>query len=219
MDVDLGSIASDVTKRGITGFGEEVWEKHVETVEGFWNSLVRFFGALEVSGSRVYQDGLVADGDMGQKIVKEGLKSGSKNYEIVYKLIQGGAVLVKTEDFALVAKERDHLIELTKARTKIERLIAYLRYRLIKNQLLKKRDRFIADRINQTLSSGETGILFIGAYHNIIPMLDKDIQIKEIKEIEKIRDYQKAFLYSRKDKERFEALSRYLVSPIDIGEA
>lgn len=50
-------------------------------------------------------------------------------------------------------------------------------------------------------------------------MLDKDIQIKEIKEIEKIRDYQKAFLYSRKDKERFEALSRYLVSPIDIGEA
>lgn len=219
MEVDLGSLASDVTKRSITGFGEEVWKKHVETVEGFWNSLVRFFGALEVSGSRVYQDGLVADGDMGQKIVEEGLESGSKNYEIVYKLIQGGAVLVKTEDFALVAKERDHLIELTKARTRIERLIAYLRYRLIKNQLLKKRDRFIADRINQTLSSGETGILFIGAYHNIIPMLDKDIQIKEIKEIEKIRDYQKAFLYSRKDRERFEALSRYLVSPIDIGEA
>ena len=215
MAADLGTLAPDVAKRGIVGLGEEVWEKHVETVEEFWNSLVRYFDRLEVSNFKIYQDGLVANGDMGQKIVEEGLKSGSKNYEIISKLIQKGAVLVKTEDFALVAKEREHLIELTGARTRMEKLNAYLKYKLSKNHLLKKRDRFIADRINETLNQGETGILFIGAYHDIIPMLDKDIQVKEIKEIQKIRDYQKAFLY-RKDKKRFEALADYLISPIDI---
>lgn len=215
MAADLGTLAPDVAKRGIAGLGEEVWEKHVETVEEFWNSLVRYFDRLEVSNFKIYQDGLVANGDMGQKIVEEGLKSGSKNYEIISKLIQRGAVLVKTEDFALVAKEREHLIELTGARTRMEKLNAYLKYKLSKNHLLKKRDRFIADRINETLNQGETGILFIGAYHDIIPMLDKDIRVKEIKEIQKIRDYQKAFLY-RKDKKRFEALADYLISPIDI---
>lgn len=215
MAADLGTLAPDVAKRGIAGLGEEVWEKHVETVEEFWNSLVRYFDRLEVSNFKIYQDGLVANGDMGQKIVEEGLKSGSKNYEIISKLIQKGAVLVKTEDFALVAKEREHLIELTGARTRMEKLNAYLKYKLSKNHLLKKRDRFIADRINETLNQGETGILFIGAYHDIIPMLDKDIRVKEIKEIQKIRDYQKAFLY-RKDKKRFEALADYLISPIDI---
>lgn len=217
MAADLGTLAPDVAKRGIAGLGEEVWKKHVETVEEFWNSLVRYFDRLEVSNFKIYQDGLVANGDMGQKIVEEGLKSGSKNYEIISRLIQKGAVLVKTEDFALVAKEREHLIELTGARTKMERLNAYLKYRLLKNHLLKKRDRFIADRINETLNQGETGILFIGAFHDIIPLLDKDIQVKEIKEIQKIKDYQKAFLY-RKDKKRFEALADYLISPIDIRE-
>lgn len=215
MAADLGTLAPDVAKRGIAGLGEEVWEKHVETVEQFWNSLVGYFDRLEVSNFKIYQDGLVANGDMGQKIVEEGLKSGSKNYEIISRLIQKGAVLVKTEDFALVAKEREHLIELTGARTRVEKLNAYLKYKLSKNHLLKKRDRFIADRINETLNQGETGILFIGAYHDIIPMLDKDIQVKEIKEMQKIRDYQKAFLY-RKDKKRFEALADYLISPIDI---
>lgn len=217
MAADLGTLAPDVAKRGIAGLGEEVWEKHVETVEELWNSLVRYFDRLEISNFKIYQDGLVANGDMGQKIVEEGLKSGSKNYEIISRLIQKGAVLVKTEDFALVAKEREHLIELTGARTRMEKLNAYLKYRLSKNHLLKKRDRFIADRINETLNQGETGILFIGAYHDIIPMLDKDIRVKEIKEIQKIRDYQKAFLY-RKDKKRFEALADYLISPIDIRE-
>lgn len=210
MDVDLGSLAMDVAKRGIRELGEDVWASHKETVSGFWDSISEYSNNLKVSGFKIYQDGMVANGEIGQKIVEEGLKSGSKNYEIVYKLIQRDAVLVKTEDFALVAKERDHLIELTKAKTSIEKLIAYLRYRLIKNQLLKKRDRFIADRVNQTLNNGETGILFIGAYHNIIPMLDKDIHVKEIKEIKKIRDYQKVLLHGRKDRERLEALSEYL---------
>ena len=215
MEADLGSLASDVAKRGIASLGEEVWQKHMETVKSFWDSIARYFEKLEVSNFKVYQDGMVADGEMGQKILEEGLKSGSRNFEIILKLIKRGAVLVKTEDFALVKKERDRLVKLTKAMTRIGKLIAYLKYRLIKNELLRKRDEFIANRINGTLNQGETGIIFIGAYHNIKKRLPEDIQIKEIKDVDKVGEYQMLLPFYKKNKERFEELGRYLVSKVE----
>jgi hypothetical protein len=216
MTADLGSLAPDVAQRGIRGVGEEGWRKHLETVEGFWNSLATYFDAMEAAGVRLYQDGLVANGDMGRRIVEEGAKSGSKNYEIIAGLIGKGALLVRTEDLELAKKERDHLVEMTRATTRAKKMIAYLGYMRIKNHLLEKRDRFIAGRINETLGPDETGVLFIGAYHKIIPFLEKDIRVREIKEIEKIREYQRTFLHMRKNKERFEALSMYLISPVCI---
>lgn len=214
MAADLGTLAPAVGERGIMGLGEEVWKEHLQTVKDFWDSLARYFDGLEVSGFKIFQDGLLANGEIGQKIVEEGLKSGSKNYEIISRLIHKGAVLVKTEDFALVKEERDHLIGLTKAGTKREKLIAYLKYKLSKNHLLKRRDRFIAERINETLKKGETGILFIGAYHNIIPMLNEDISVTEVKKIDKVREYQRLLPFHKKYKEQFEGLSRYMVSSV-----
>ena len=85
---DLGSLAKDVTKRGITELGEEVWKEHMKRVEGFWDVISHYFDSMDVSGMKIYQDGMVADGEVGQKIVEEGIKSGSKNYEIISKLLQ-----------------------------------------------------------------------------------------------------------------------------------
>lgn len=212
---DLGSLAEDVTKRGITSLGEEVWKEHIKTVDGFWDVIAHYFDSMDVSGMKIYQDGMVAQAEVGQKIVEEGIKSGSKNYEIISRLLQKGAILVKTEDFALVKRERDYLVELTKAMTRIGKLIAYLKYRLIKNELLRKRDEFIANRINGTLNQGETGIIFIGAYHNIKKRLPEDIQIKEIKDVDKVGEYQMLLPFYKKNKERFEELGRYLVSKVE----
>ena len=89
-----------------------------------------------------------------------------------------------------------------------------MKYRLIKKGLLKKRDNYIAKKIDETLNHGETGILFVGAYHDIIPKLAKKIQITEIKEVKKIRDYQRLLLSVRKNKEEFEKLAKYLVSSV-----
>jgi len=210
---DLGSLAKDVTKRGITSLGEEVWKEHMRTVEGFWEAISRYFDSIDVSGIKIYQDGMIAEEEVGQKIVEEGIKVGSKNYELVSRLLQKGAILVKTEDFALVKRERDYLVELTKAMTRIGKLIAYLKYRLIKNGLLRKRDEFIASKINETLNLEETGILFIGAYHEVIPELPEDIQVKEIKDARKIREYQEAFSHGKGGTKRFKELSEYLLSP------
>jgi len=214
MGADLGSIAEQVDKRGIAGFGEEFWKRHRETISGFWDSIIEYFANLEVRGFKIYQDGLVAGGEIGQKIVEEGVKAGSKNYEIIDDLVKRGAILVQTEDFSLVKKERDRIVKITQAKTIAEKLIAYFKYRLTKNSLLNKRDDYIAKRIDGSLNHGEKGILFLGAFHSIIPRLSKKIQIVGVKETKKVRDYQRLLLSVRKNKEEFEKLAEYLVSAV-----
>jgi hypothetical protein len=43
--------------------------------------------------------------------------------------------------------------------------------------LLKRRDQYIARRINDTLLAGETGLIFLGMLHSVRSWLDKDIRV------------------------------------------
>ena len=214
MSSDMGSLAKDLNKRGIADLGEELWKEHIKTIETFWDELSHYFDTIHVSGMKIYQDGMIAEGEVGQMIVREGVKSGSKNYELVSELLKRGAILVKTEDFKLVKKERDRLIAITQAKSLTEKLIAFMKYKVTKNILLNKRDEFIARRVGETLKLVETGIIFIGAYHNIKGRLPKDIRITEIKNTEKVREYQKLIPFYDKNRERIEELGRYLTSKI-----
>jgi len=215
MSADLGSLAGNFTSRGIKDLGEEAWEEHRKTVSMFWDSITAFFEAMPAAGFKIYQDGMVANGEMAEKIIEEGIRSGSKNYEIIRKLLEKGAVLQKTEDLALVKEERDWLLRITRAGTLPEKLKAYLGFRGAKNHLLKRRDIYMAQTINRTLGQGETGILFIGAYHEIIQRLDPDIAVKEIKEVRKVREYQKRLPHQGRRKDAlFEKLSDYLIEPV-----
>jgi hypothetical protein len=211
---DLGSLAEAVNKKGIDDLGEVIWKKHRNNIDGFWAAISNYFDSVDVSGMKIYQDGLMAEGEIGQKIVEAGIKSGSKNYEIVSRLIKRGTILVRTEDFTLVKEEHELLIAITQAKSILRKIGAFLKYKLVKNRLLNKRDKFIAKRINETLNQGEKGIIFIGAYHNIKKILARDIQIREIKKIQRVREYQKLLPFYNKNKERFEELGKYLVSQI-----
>jgi len=213
---DLGSLAKDLNRRGIADLGEELWKEHIKTVEGFWDVVSHYFDSIDVSCMKIYQDGMVAGGEVGQKIVEEGAKSGSKNYELVSELLKRGAILVKTEDFKLVKKERDRLIAITQVKSLPEKLIAFMKYKVTKNRLLNKRDEFIARRIEETLNQDGTGIIFIGAFHNIKERLPKDVRIMEIKDTEKVREYQKLIPFYNKNRERFEELGRYLISKVEV---
>ena len=213
---DLGSLAKEVNRRGIAYLGEELWKEHIKTVEGFWDVVSHYFDSIDVSGMKIYQDGMIAGGEVGQKIVEEGARSGSKNYELIARLLQRGAILFKTEDFKLVKRERDRLLAITQAKSLHEKLIAFIKYKLVKNRLLNKRDKFIAGRVDETLNQDETGIIFIGAYHNIKDRLPKDVRIMEIKNTEKVREYQKLIPFYNKNKERLKELGRYLISKIEV---
>ena len=175
ISADLGNIASEVNKRGKSLIGDKDWKRHKEVILGFWDSIDGYFDSLNVKIFKIYQDGLVANGVVGLKIVADGVKKGSKNYEIVSRLIKRGAQLVKTESFPAVKKEYDYLIQITKAKKSIKKIIAALNYRFHKKILLKKRDEFIAKTIDNTLKQDETGVLFLGAHHEIIPRLPEDI--------------------------------------------
>src|SRR3990170_7080174 len=107
MKADLGSMAKEVARRSAINLGEETYERHQETVNAFWTAIAEYFRALNVTGMKIYQDGMVVEGDIGRRIIEESSKSGSKNYELLMDLINRGAVLVKTEDFKLVKEERD----------------------------------------------------------------------------------------------------------------
>ncbi|MEK7845427.1 MAG: hypothetical protein AAB257_00495, partial [Nitrospinota bacterium] len=112
-------------------------------------------------------------------------------------------------------EERDRLSAIIQAKSITRKITAVTKYKLIKNRLLSKRDEFIARRINETLKDGETGVVFIGAYHNIKKYLHKDIQIKEIKDADRVKEYQRLLPFYNKNQDRFKELSRYLVCDVD----
>jgi hypothetical protein len=211
---DLGSLAEEVHRKGLENFGENMWRDHLRTIDGFWDALFLYFDSIHVSGAKIFQDGMFADGDVGLNIIQEGEKAGSKNHRLVSKLLQRGAILMKTEDFNLVKKERDRLLKMIRAKTTAEKIFGLFMYKLTKKTLLRQRDEYVAQRIDRALQEGETGILFIGAYHQIKPRLPRDIKIKEIKETRKIKEYQSLLPFYHKNRKRFEDLSGYLISKI-----
>ncbi len=213
---DMGSVARMLSERGAAVLGKELWHRHQETVSGFWDSITEFFSSLEVSGSKVYQDGLVASGEGGLRIVNEGVKSGSVNYRIIAGLLDRGAVLIRTEDISLIKREHAYITKLASAKSLLEREAAALRYRLAQRRLLEERDNSIARVIGGTLKEGETGILFIGAYHDVLHKLPADIRVVQVKEVAKVREYHMllAGMGSRIQGQHLNQLAQYLVSPV-----
>lgn len=216
MSADLGSISQGVERKGIALCGEENWKRHKDAIASLWDSISNYLDSIEVKDLKIYQDGLVEDGELGLKIVQDGVSKGSKNYQIILRLIQRGAKLAKTEDFSLIMKEYNHVIKIARAKSFLERFKTALNYKFKKGKFLKERDEFIAAQINDSLHDDETGILFIGAQHEIIPKLSKDIVVQELKDKERLENYQKSLLYARRKKEQFEQLANYLSSPITV---
>ena len=51
------------------------------------------------------------------------------------------------------------------------------RRKALRDSLLKRRDQYIAGRINETLRAGETGQIFLGMLHSPGGWLNKDIRV------------------------------------------
>lgn len=188
---DFGSVASEIEKKIIEQYGSEKWERHKKAISDFWDFVSEYFSSLDVEGFKIYQDGLVADGELGMKIVKVAADSGSKNYLLLYNLVERGATIEKTEDINIVKKERDFVVKMAQTKSFIKRLFHYMKYTLYKGRLLMQRDEYIVKRIDETLKEGETGIVFLGALHNVLDILPKDIVVTEVKKKEEVVKYEK----------------------------
>jgi len=89
-----------------------------------------------------------------------------------------GARIEATESADLLRQEYGYVKAILEAKTDEERREAEARYNLVKDHLLEERDVFIARSIDATLQDGETGLLFIGASHHVLPKIAQDIEVK-----------------------------------------
>jgi hypothetical protein len=177
---DMGSVREDLVKEGVARMGRQRWEENQRRIEQFWNEVeteVDLLG-LDSKGLHIYQDGLPCAGALGERIVRETAAKGSRNYQIVQKLMDQGAKIEATESPTLLRQEYDYIKAFMEAKSDVERREAEASYNSVKDKLLEERDAFIAGSIDTTLGDGETGLLFIGASHDVIPKLPKDIEVR-----------------------------------------
>ena len=214
-DADLGSLAEEIEDRTKAVVGDINRQKHKEVVQLYWQEIADYWNRKNVSGFKIFQDGMVADGKVGENIVKSLADKGSINYKIIEQFMEKGAELIKTEDPESLKEEYFLLRELTQRKSFLSSLWALFRYRWRKDKLLKARDTYIIKRINESLKEDETGVCFLGAYHQILPNLPKDIEVIMLKDPQKVREYSQKFT-SKKWEEEVNKLGHYLTTPIKI---
>lgn len=214
-DPDLGKVAEPLADQAEEMVGIDNWQKHKKVVCHYWQEIKSFWENKKVFGTKVFQDGLPADGEVGRKIVKELASKGSINYQIIEQLVKKGAQLVKTEDPELLKQEYFLTRELIKGRSFLGGLFTYPYFVWRKKRILTKRDSYIIERINKSLREGQTGICFLGAYHQVLPNLPADIKVVTLKDPKKVREYYQKFLTHKREGE-VNSLSHYLTKPINI---
>jgi hypothetical protein len=174
----MGALSESVRKVTLQKLGERVWRRKVNLVKRFWADVENILNKLTLSyaQTRIYQDGLAVCGKE-LDIVTELAKKGNPNHQILIRLIEKGATVMGTESTELLIEEY-HLIKriLETGDVKDARAIE-VRQKAASDLLLKKRDEFIAARIDQTLQAGETGVLFLGLLHNPAVLLPADIKV------------------------------------------
>jgi hypothetical protein len=176
---DLGSFSELVREATLKKHGEKSWNQKVWLINEIWGEIDRVVNGLNLKDKmvRIYQDGLPVCG-RELEIVKEMAKTGSLNHQLLLRLLKKGATLMGTESAELLVEEYN-LVKKTLVSGNIEEAatIEASQKKLLKN-VLKKRDQYIAEQINNTLAGGETGILFLGMLHSIDNLLNKDIRVK-----------------------------------------
>lgn len=177
---DMGSASAGLERSGISALGRKRWEENQKRIERFWQEVEKEVDDLDLEPGRlrIYQDGLPCAGPLGERIVRETAAKGSKNYQIVQKLMDKGARIEATESADLLRLEFGYIKAVLEAKNDEERRMGEARYDLVKDHLLEERDSFIARSIDATLKEGETGLLFIGASHNVLPKIAQDIEVK-----------------------------------------
>lgn len=213
VDSDLGSMADSMNRRSVEICGKEQWERHKEIVTLFWDKISDYFTKLDARDLEIYQDGLMANGELGRRIIEEGAKKGSRNYEIILDLIKRGAKIRKTEDVELLKKELHRILQLAQTDPEQEDSSTVRQNRLDGERLMEERDRFAAKAINKTLKDQGQGVLFMGAFHNVLPHLADDIEVVEVKSSRKVKEYFRTVI-SGGDSKKLEQLAGYMVSDV-----
>ncbi|WP_435011889.1 hypothetical protein P12x_005985 (plasmid) [Tundrisphaera lichenicola] len=159
---DMGRLKGAVQAAHARGRGgRSGWEAYARAASDFWQEARRLVEGFPVDFAKVrlYQDALPACG-YEEKIVRELAHAGGANYRLLVDLMARGAILTGTESPQLLVREYELARETLAGKAPAdhaERAAA----------LLEERDRFIAQRIAETLRSDEIGLIFLGRAHSL----------------------------------------------------
>jgi len=175
---DMGALSESVRKVTLQKLGERVWRRKINLVAQFWTDVESILDKLSLvyTQTRLYQDGLPVCGKE-QDIVAELARKGSPNHRLLVRLMEKGATVMGTESAELLIEEYHLIKRILEAGNVHDAMAIEARQKAAGDLLLAKRDAFIAARIAQTLSTGETGILFLGMLHNISSLLPTDMEV------------------------------------------
>lgn len=175
---DMGGLSESIQRVKIRRLGRTGWEQGVNRIEELWIQIEKVIESLALPYERVrlYQDGLPVCGREAE-IVEELAKAGSRNHRLLLRLREKGATLMGTESSELLVEEYQLVQEdLAQGKSPVAMRMGASR-KALRDSLLKRRDQYIARLISDTLSMGETGIIFLGMLHSLRPWLDEDIRV------------------------------------------
>jgi hypothetical protein len=174
---DMGALKESVARATMEKTGRAGLARKAAAIDQIWTEIEAAIDALTLSFDRVrlYQDGLPVCGREGE-IVTELAQAGSRNHQLLLRLMAHGAVLMGTESGDLLVQEYQLARQSLTARPPRAAGVAASR-RVLSDTLLQRRDQFMAQRINDTLKSGETGILFLGMLHSLERYLNRDVKV------------------------------------------
>jgi len=163
---EMGSAAGAYKAAFVARFGEQKWQERCAEFDAIWSAIADAIAALNLNpaATKLYQDSLPVCGKE-VALIRDLAALGSHNHRLLAALVDAGATLIGTESPGLLLEE----------------------YRLLQSPerapdeaavLLHKRDRFIAGRIDETLAEGETGLLFMGALHQVERLLPSRIRVE-----------------------------------------
>lgn len=131
-------------------------------IDRFWLIMEKEFLGMrfDLRKTRIFHDTVCGGRGIVMQAFKKIAQAGSPNARFVLRLISKGARLEMTES------------------PKLMRFLEKYKY---KQKYLSKvrdlRDQYVAKRIARVLRRGETGILIMGANHNVEDYLPKDIRV------------------------------------------
>jgi hypothetical protein len=172
---DMGSLGASIRGKKISVLGRQGLTHQAAVVDKMWEKIESVAASLPLAQRtvRVYQDGLPVCGQE-RKIVADLAEAGNRNHRLLLELEARGATLMGTESPELLVEEYQLA---TAAFASGAALKGDGRQQKLRDSLLEKRDRFIAQRINATLAAGESGILFLGMLHRTAKYLDSGIDV------------------------------------------
>jgi hypothetical protein len=174
---DMGALQESVARATLEKMGRAGLARKTAAVDRIWTEIETAIDALALCFDRVrlYQDGLPVCGREAE-IVTELAQAGSRNHQILLRLMAQGAVLMGTEAGDLLVQEYQLARQALTTRPPRAAGVAASR-RALSQALLQRRDQFIGQRIHETLKNGETGILFLGMLHQVEQYLAPNVKV------------------------------------------